>query len=151
MLAALDPANAERYAENASAVSARITALEEEMRELLAATPARPYVVFHDAYQYFEREFGLAPLGAITITPERGAAAGHLTELREQLGSQDIACVFVEPQFDPGLAQTLVEGSAVQLVQIDPLGVELVPGPGAYELLLRRVAQSFGDCFSAAG
>ncbi len=85
--------------------------LDSELRTSLAPLKGRPYLVFHDAYQYFERAYGLASAGAVTVAPDRPVGPRRVSELRDAIRTRGIVCVFREPQFAPALVQTLVEGS----------------------------------------
>ncbi len=104
----------------------------------LAPLRGKRYLVFHDAYQYFERRFGLASAGAVTVAPDRPVGPRRVEMLRTAIAADRIACVFREPQFPPALIATLVEGSAARTGVLDPLGAELAPGPELYPALLRN-------------
>ncbi len=146
-----DPANAAAFESNRDTLLARIDALDAELRQQLAPISNRPFIVFHDAYQYFERHYGLNAAGSITIDPARSPGARRIQELRNRLDHDDVACLFTEPQFRPALAKTLVEGHGTRLGELDPLGSALQPGPDAWFQLMRNLAQSFTDCLSPNG
>ncbi|ABM62494.1 zinc ABC transporter substrate-binding protein [Halorhodospira halophila] len=145
-LAALDPRHADTYRENAEAQKQRLAALEADLDERLEPVRGLPYVVFHDAYQYFEQRFGLKAVGAVTVNPEQPPGARHLNELRGQIRELDTVCVFSEPQFEPAIARALVRGLDARAGELDPLGAGLEPGPDAYFQLLERLADGFVDC-----
>ncbi|MBK5944046.1 zinc ABC transporter substrate-binding protein ZnuA [Halorhodospira halophila] len=145
-LAELDPEHADTYRDNAEAQKQRLSALEAELSERLEPVRGRPYVVFHDAYQYFERRFGLQAVGAVTIHPEQPPGARHLNELRAQIRELDAVCVFSEPQFQPAIVRSLVRGLDARAGELDPLGAGLEPGPEAYFQLLEQLAEGFLDC-----
>lgn len=148
-LSEIDPQNAERYGANATALRAELSALERELADALAPVRKAPYIVFHDAYQYFERRFRLNAVGSITISPERAPGAKRIGEIRDKLRDTGAVCVFAEPQFEPALARTVVEGTKAKIAVLDPLGASLEPGPGAYETLLRGLAESLRGCLIA--
>lgn len=148
-LARIDPANAGRYRANAESLSASLRELEDELAATLAPVRTAPYVVFHDAYQYFERRFGLNAVGSITVSPERAPGARRIAEIRDRLRETGAVCVFAEPQFEPALARTVVENTKARIAVLDPLGAGLPPGPAAYGTLLRRLASSLRDCLVA--
>ncbi|MEX0923058.1 MAG: zinc ABC transporter substrate-binding protein [Rhodovibrionaceae bacterium] len=150
-LAEIDPANAATYRSNAAETVGALQAMDEGMAARLAPVAERPYLVFHDGYQYFEAHYGLSPLGAVAVSPERSPGAGHLAELRTQVQSQDVACVFSEPQFEPQLLDAVIEGSAARKAVLDPLGATLEPGPKAYFLLMDRLAESLAACLAPRG
>ena len=84
-LATADPVNGERYRRNAEIADRRLAALRDDIARTLEPVRARPYIVFHDAYQYFEREFGTTVLGAVTLSPERPPGARTLMQVRDRL------------------------------------------------------------------
>jgi zinc transport system substrate-binding protein len=147
-LAQTDPAHAALYAANAKGEIDRLSSLERELKASLAPLGHRPYLVFHDAYQYFERRFGLGAVGAVTVAPDRPVGPRRVSLLREAVGTRGIVCVFREPQFPPALIQTIAEGSSARVGVLDPLGAELKPGPDLYPALLRGLAASLRACLS---
>ena len=150
VLSGIDPANADTYRANGAKVLRRIEQLEEKLHRHLASVKNRPYVVFHDAYQYFEKPFGMNAVGAISISPERIPGAKRLAALRRRLGELDAACIFAEPQFQPAIVATVAEGTGARSGVLDPLGTNLVPGPDAYFRLLENLAVSLRTCLAAA-
>jgi zinc transport system substrate-binding protein len=145
-LAAADPAAAARYRENGAAELRRIEALEGELAQRLAPVRGRPFVVFHDAYQYFEARFGLAAAGSIALHPEQRPGGRRVRELQARLRELGGACVFSEPQFEPALVRTLVADSGAKAGVLDPLGADVPDGPEAYFTVLRRLADSLVAC-----
>ncbi len=145
-LSARDPANAGAYAANATQIEARLDGLEAELTAALAPVRTVPYVVFHDAYQYFEDRFGLNAVGTITVSPERAPGAQRLQEIRQKIRELGARCVFSEPQFEPRLVETVTEGLAVRRGVLDPLGADLPNGPDHYFALLSGLANSLGEC-----
>ena len=150
-LARLDPERAATYRRNAAAMEERITALEKSLQVQLAPVRSRAFVVFHDAYQYFERAFGLrGAAGAVTLGPDRLPGAKRLISLRRVLVEREVRCLFIEPQFEPRLALGLVESTEVRTGTLDPLGADLTPGPDAWFDLLRRMGDSLAGCLGDA-
>lgn len=145
-----DPDNAARYEANAEAVSASLDALIVEVSSELEPVRGKGYVVFHDAYQYFENRFGIAASGSITVSPEVMPGAERITEIRARVQELNAACVFAEPQFEPKLVSTVTEGTNAKAATIDPLGAELEDGPELYFQLIRNMATSIRTCLSEA-
>ena len=146
-LSRLDPDNAAAYAANAAAGQAGIDALQAEITTMLAPVSDKGFVVFHDAYQYFERRFDLAAAGAITLSDASTPSAGRIAELRDAVATMGAACVFAEPQFDKRLIDTVFAGSA-RVGLLDPLGQDLAPGVALYPQMMRGMATSFADCLA---
>ncbi len=147
-LAAIDPDNAQQYRTNADAQVGRLEALIDELDEGLVAARERPYLVFHDAYQYFEQRFDLAAAGSVTIDPERPPGARRIRELQQRVGAGDIACVFAEPQFEPRVIEVITEATDIPVGELDPLGARIEPGPDAYFTLLRNLATDLDACLA---
>jgi zinc transport system substrate-binding protein len=146
-----DPANAATFTSNAEALQGRLDRLAGEIAGTLKPVINKPYVVFHDALQYFERRFGLNDVGSISITPEIPPGARRLTQLREKIKSVGALCVFAEPQFGAALVRALIEGTAARSGTLDPEGSALAPGPDLYFAMMRGLASDLTRCLSLTG
>jgi zinc transport system substrate-binding protein len=142
----VDPANGPAYEANAARVLGALEALDAEIRGIVAGVTDRPFIVFHDAYQYFERAYGLTAAGAITVGPERLPGAQRLSALRETIEEAGARCVFREPQFPPKLAEALVAGTPARIGVLDPLGADLTPGRDLYFRMMRGNAEALRQC-----
>lgn len=147
-LAAADPAGAALYRRNALALAQRLDALDARIAARLAPLQAVPFIVFHDAYVYYEARYGLTAWGGVTLTPNQPPGARRLAALRAAIRADRVACVFSEPQFRPALVDTLVAETGVRTASLDPLGVGLTPGPEAYFRLLENLTDSVVACLS---
>ncbi|MFD2648600.1 zinc ABC transporter substrate-binding protein [Devosia albogilva] len=146
VLAEADPANAATYAANAAATVETIDALEAELETTLAPVADRPFIVFHDAYQYFEHRFGLAAAGSITVSPEVLPGAARIDELRHIITDRNAVCVFAEPNFEPALVATVTEATPARAGTLDPEGSALEAGPELYAELMRGLAAGMVEC-----
>jgi zinc transport system substrate-binding protein len=120
--------------------------LSSELAAILEPVKDKPIIVFHDAYQYFERRFGLTVAGSITVSPEVMPGAQRIAELRDKLKTVGAACIFAEPQFEPAVVATIAEGTGARIGTLDPEGAGLAEGPGLYAELLTNLARSIADC-----
>jgi zinc transport system substrate-binding protein len=145
-IAALDPANAPRYASNAAALAQRLDALDARLRQRLAPVRGRPFVVFHDAYQYLERRYGLKAIGSITVSPEHLPGAQRIQAIHAKVAALGAACVFSEPQFEPRLVGTVIEGTHARTGVLDPEGASLHAGPELYFTLVDDLADALVTC-----
>ena len=150
-LSEIDPGQAALYGGNGTALIAEIRASDAALRSQLAAVKDRPYVVFHDAYQYFEAHYGLNAVGSITVSPERAPGARRLREIRAKIADLGATCVFTEPQFEPALVETVAEGTEARTGTLDPLGAAVQAGPGAYRAILRDLASGLTACLKPSG
>jgi zinc transport system substrate-binding protein len=148
-LAAADPDNAETYAQNAEALRARLDELVAETETAVADIRDRGFIVFHDAYQYYENRFGVTATGSITVSPEVMPGAARIDEIRTRVRDLDVTCVFAEPQFEPRLVQVVTEGTDARPGVLDPLGADLEDGPELYFELVRNLTTSLTECLSA--
>ena len=144
-----DPKNAKKYEANAVRMAGKLDQLVTELRVQLQPVQGKGFIVFHDAYQYFEQRFGVAAIGSITVSPEVIPGAERVKDLREKIRDLKVTCVFSEPQFEPKLVRTLVDGTGAQTGVLDPLGSSLTKGPDLYFELVREMARSLKECLSA--
>ncbi|MGD8908047.1 MAG: zinc ABC transporter substrate-binding protein [Chromatiales bacterium] len=149
LLSELDKANAARYQSNAQQLIERLNRLDKELAAVLSPVQKIPYIVFHDAYHYFEQHYDLHAVGSVSVSPERLPGARHIHELRSKIIRLDARCVFAEPQFQPKLVNTLIKGTSARAGELDPLGSELEPGPEAYFQLMRGLAGNLLSCLQS--
>jgi zinc transport system substrate-binding protein len=145
-LSAIDPERASRYRQNAKTAAARIFQITNALWWKLGPIRGVPFLVYHDAYQYFERRFGLTAAGAVAVDPERPPGARHIADLRESIDQSGARCIFAEPQFQPDLVEILREGTVLRTGVLDPLGADLALGPGHFEALMRALGESLRTC-----
>lgn len=145
-LVEVDPPHAAQYKTNAEALKTRLHGLDDELRAQLGPLRDKPYIVFHDAYQYFEKRYGLSPVGSISLSSAQPPSARHMMDLRHKIQRLGAICVFSEPQFDPKLAKALTEGTGARTGVLDGLGSGLDNGPELYFILLRKLAQNLKSC-----
>lgn len=147
-LGASDPEHAEQYEKNARDYGEKIDALTREIASELEPVKDKPFIVFHDAYQYFENRFGVKAAGSITVSPEKAPGAARIKEIHDKIKSLGATCVFSEPQFEPKLVKTVIDGTEARTGILDPLGAELKDGPDLYPQLIRNLADSLKTCLS---
>lgn len=147
-LSEADPGNAATYVANAQKAASEIASMTADIRTELDTVKGQGFLVFHDAYHYFENRFGVSASGAISINPENAPGAATITELKEKIVKGQIKCVFSEPQFDNKLTTLLLEGSSARAAVLDPLGANIDAGPLLYTKLMRDLASALRDCLS---
>lgn len=141
-----DPANANTYNTNMAKQVEGLDQLETEITSALGSVSHKPFIVFHDAYQYFETRFGLHAAGSITDYSAAAASAKRLDEIRTKIISSKAACVFKEPQYSDASVKVVTEGSPAKIGVLDPIGAGLTPGKDAYGVLLRNLTKNLTDC-----
>ncbi|GAB4180693.1 MAG: zinc ABC transporter substrate-binding protein ZnuA [Geothermobacteraceae bacterium] len=144
--ARLDPDHAADYFRRTDRMERELTRVAADIERVLAPVRGRPYLVFHDGYQYFERRFGLNPAGAVAVDPGRAPGARRLNELRGLLERREAVCLFTEPQFAPGWLHVLTAETGARVGRLDPLGLDLPVAGSSYLTLLERMAGELTDC-----
>ncbi|WP_417454077.1 zinc ABC transporter substrate-binding protein [Kiloniella sp.] len=147
-LAKIDPDHAPTYQANVKKVMADLGMLKQDLDGQLSVVQDKPYLVFHDAYQYFEKEFSLSTVGSVTIDAERKPGAKRITELREIIRERKAACIFREPQFKPVVVDVLAENLDTNIGELDPLGSNLAKGPHAYKALMTSLGDNLVSCLA---
>ena len=143
-----DPENAAKYSENAAKVTARLDKLQTDIEEMIAPVKDRSFIVFHDAYQYFENRFDVQAAGSVTVSPEVAPGAERIAAIRDKVAELQVSCVFSEPQFSPGLVMIVTEQTDAKAAVLDPLGADIEQGPDLYFTLMENIAKSMRDCLS---
>ncbi len=147
-LSEADPENTSTYLENAANARADLDELVSEVNGILDPVRGGSFIVFHDAYQYFETAFDFPASGAISISDASDPSPARIAETQARVADGNITCVLSEPQFAPGLVATVMSGTGTRTAVLDPLGSELVPGAGFYDEMMRSLAQALADCMS---
>ncbi|OEY66060.1 zinc ABC transporter substrate-binding protein [Marinobacter sp. X15-166B] len=149
VLSGADSANANVYRQNARAFADAMDELTASLNERAQRLEGIRVIVFHDAYQYFERRFGLPVAGAISLSDASDPSPARIREIQTMAKELEVTCAYSEPQFNPGLIKTVFEGSEVTTTGIlDPLGVAIEPGKGFYPQLLNSLMASLEQCRS---
>ena len=159
----LDPMNAkvilsemaehliEKDQENASKYKANLKNAHKDLDKLTKKVKSDlnkdfKSIVFHDAYQYFEKRFDVNVLGAFTVNTDVLPGAEQLSEIREIIEHEKVSCVFSEPQFNPDIIKAVAKDTNIKTGVIDPLGATLNPGKTLYFDLISNMSKSFKSC-----
>ena len=149
-LSRIDPEHRSRYEANALQLRARLLVLDAELDAMLSDLREERYVVFHDAYQYFEKRYGLRPVGAVSTASGHRPGAQHLQSLREVIVRSGVRCAFSEPQFADAHIKSIAADTGLQIGSLDATGRNLEPGAGAYFNLMRGNARALLDCLQGS-
>ena len=143
-LVKLDPDNSSKYKANSKKAQSELDNLTKNIKRDLEGNLR--FVVFHDAYQYFENRFGIKVLGALTVNPDVLPGAEQLSEIREVIEHEKVNCLFSEPQFNPAIIKSIAKDTKIKTGVLDPLGATLDKGKGMYSELLQSMYASFKGC-----
>ena len=143
-LSEADPDNAAKYEQNENKTIASLNNLIDEINSSIPKDAS--YVVFHDAYQYFENRFGVSSAGALTLNPDVLPGAKQIDAIQDLIQDKNIKCIFSEPQYNPKIIETLAADMKISTGIMDPLGAFIDQGPEMYQNLILDIANSLKDC-----
>ena len=118
-LVRIDPDNSKTYEQNTAELLRELDKLDTDIRQLTVNIEKRKFLVFHPAWGYFARAYGLEQISVEYEGKEPGP--NTLANLIEAAKRQDISTVFVQKQFSIRAASTLAEELEGQVVVLDPL------------------------------
>ena len=143
-LSELDPSNKSNYEKNAEKM---ISSMDDLINRVSTIVPKNPsFIVFHDAYQYFENRFNIKFAGALTLNPEVLPGAKQIAEIQELIEHDSVKCIFSELQYNPKIIEMLSADMKISTSILDPLGAEIDKGPKMYNNLILQIANSLKDC-----
>lgn len=145
-LGEIDPPNAKIYANNAREFALKINKQKVIWRKDLAPYQHSPYIAAHDAYQYFNQYFHLDGVGSITLHPEIPPSVARIQQIQKLLRTENVRCIFAEPQFNYKIIDTLIAGTNVHKGELDPLGQDKDIGPNGYFVLIDNLVHNFVAC-----
>lgn len=145
-LSAFDPKHKDKYQDNAQKLTKKIQSFDDSAKKRLSAVGNHPFIVFHDAYHYFEDHFALKSAGSISINPERPISAKRLSDIQEVIKTTGAVCLFAEPQFQSALVETIVRDTKIKKGILDPLGVDTPKGEEGWFVLMNRLVDSLVGC-----
>ena len=148
ILTEMDPQNAQSYRINGEKYGLRLELLDRKLKAEMTKVAETPYMVFHDAYQYFEKRYQLNVVGSMTLHIGFGSSVRRLTAVRKTIQKEKIRCIFSEPQFSPKLLQTVIAGTNVKQGTLDPLGAGLESGAELYFTLLNNLSHNLSSCLN---
>jgi len=141
----LDPVHTAEYSRNAKHMHLQIDKLRQQITSKLKKT-TKKFISYHDAYQYFENEFGLQNAGVVAQGDELQPSAHHIRELRQQIRQQDITCVVYDAPRRPAIISTLLSGTSASAVELDALGLNHPQGSQTWFELVRTLAENLSTC-----
>jgi len=147
-LSEITPSKKNLYKKNAMIYINQLKNSKKEISAELASIKNEPYIVFHDAYQYFENEFKLNAAGSISLNPEFSPTPKRINEIKSKILDDNVKCVFKEPQFPSQIVQTITKDTKAKEGTLDPLGSELEPGKELYIKLIKNISKNLKQCLS---
>ena len=148
ILSRIDFKNANKYFNNGENFKRTLDELDQELSIKLNSFSSIPFLVFHNAFQYFENRYNLNLVGAFTTNTSFGMSARRMREIQKTIKNKKIPCVFMEQNMSQKLLSTAVAGTNARIGMLDPLGVKINKGPKLYSKLLRNLSDSIIECLS---
>ena len=142
------PDNINLYKKNARKIIKEIKTVDLSIKSILEPVKNKPFIVFHDAYQYFENKYGLNAVGSILLDPEIPPSPKRIIQIRAKIKTTNPTCVFKEPQFRAKIVNTVIEDTNLKVGILDPVGADLEKGPGMYTNLLKQIASNLKTCLN---
>ena len=147
-LSAIDPANEARYLQNLATFRAELQLIRESVVQRLQPYLDRPYAVYHDAFQYFEQEFGLSHQLVIANSDEIQPGVRKLMSLRDAFASQELSCLMEDVTSQESTINTALGRVQLNRIKADTTGQNLTSSPRAYIQLINDLGLAFAQCFS---
>ncbi|QWL64217.1 zinc ABC transporter substrate-binding protein ZnuA [Aeromonas jandaei] len=141
-----DPANKARYEANLAAFTAKVDARDKVIAGQMKAVNQKGYFVFHEAYGYWERHYGMSSKGHFTVSPERRPGAKTLVEIRKALEEKQASCIYAEPQFSPAVIESVARNTGARVLLLDEVGEQVPLGPEGYPQFMDQLANAFAQC-----
>lgn len=145
-LGKLDPANQARYDANLAAFDTKVDAKDKVIAGQMKAVNEKGYFVFHEAYGYWERHYGMSSKGHFTVSPERRPGAKTLVDIRKALEEQQASCIYAEPQFSPAVIESVARNTGAKVLLLDEVGEQVPLGPDGYPQFMQQLADAFAQC-----
>ena len=145
-LGKLDPANQARYDANLAAFDAKVDAKDKVIAGQMKAVNEKGYFVFHEAYGYWERQYGMSSKGHFTVSPERRPGAKTLVDIRKALEEKQASCIYAEPQFSPAVIESVARNTGAKVLLLDEVGEQVPLGPDGYPQFMQQLADAFAQC-----
>lgn len=147
-LTKLYPINKKFYEKNYEIAVRKIDNLYEELEKQLKPVKDKKFIVFHDAFHYFEHQFNLNNIGAISVHPHGNVSIKRLKQNMVKINNQKVKCIFFEPQFNKKFTNMVAKNSGAKVLAIDAIGFNLKPSKELYLELMRNIGNSFAECLS---
>jgi len=144
-LSRLDAAHAHIYDDNRKQLHQRIRESDDQVRRKLAGKTSA-FLSYHDAYQYFEKAYGLNNAGFVSSGDEISPSAKYVHELRDKIQKQQLHCLFYEAPNRPALVDTLTHGLEVEALELDAMGTRFKPGKDTWFKIINKLAETYNSC-----
>ena len=144
----VDMRNTVAYRKNLSNFEDNIRNEVELIRLKLASVKERPFIVFHNSWQYFGEYFNLQKPTVIELHESVSTGVKRIMGIRKEMSSKGITCIFIEPSTPVKQIHRMIEGSVVKVVKIDVLEQEITMGENSYINWLKIMGDQVKQCLA---
>ena len=145
-LSILDPANKNQYQKNAQIAKSKLSQTRVKIKKMLSSKNENNFIVYHDAYQYFEKSFNVNATGAVQLGDATDPSPAEIITLQEKVTELRIVCVFTNPQVNPRLLGSIFSDLKIKIGTLDPIGIDLKLGYNHYNKLLIGMTNDISEC-----
>lgn len=148
----VDSGNADFYRSNLAGFSQDLASAADEISNQLTDASDVPFLVYHNAFQYFEKQFELRHGAALVQDPEQSPTIAEIIATRNAVAQLQPRCLVREPDANDELIRTTMGAysakNPVSEVTVDLLGANIEPNSAAYIALINSVADAFTSCLN---
>lgn len=145
-LVSLDPGHAATYQQNLTVFAQHLANLEQDINTRPLMSTDTPYAVYHNAFQYFERQFGLQHDVVFVESEELQPGVRHMMAVRQAVASTPLSCLMEDVTTQAATVDTLLGDKQLRRIRVDTLGQNLTSGPMAYIHMMDNLADAFRQC-----
>ena len=142
--AKLDAKNSQYYASNAAQVISELRALNTNINHILHQYKSRPFIVYHDGYQYFEQEYGLQNIGSIVSGHHIVWGPKTMQRLKHVIKAQDIKCILIEANTPRHVLDSLKKITNLNTAEVN---IEFSLGTDYFKMMQQN-AEMIKNCLS---
>lgn len=133
------------FTSNAAHLVSALRRQDAALRQAFRASPPK-YLLPHDGYRHFERQYGLAPVAVISSQDDQMPGTAHIVSLRSRLLAGEFDCAFSEPQHESRLQRRLLEGVDVRVIPLDSMGLAINNDREGFVEYYRALGEAFLAC-----
>ena len=146
VLVKMYPESSDKYNENKQKLFARLDALQEKQRAELSEVKDEPFLVYHDGWQYFEKQNGLRGVGSVVLDEDIMQSVRGRIALADKVKKLQVKCLFTEPQFDSKAVKSLATDLGLKTAEIDLLGYDMSKDENLYFDLMLQNTDKIKNC-----
>ncbi|MGB1310945.1 MAG: zinc ABC transporter substrate-binding protein [Leucothrix sp.] len=140
------PDHKETFAHNTQQLTEEIRKTSKAITQQLEPVKSTPFLVMHDAWQYFTQYYQLNQLGTVSAQQRLKTSAKAIASARKMLMDSNVQCLVAEPNLKQRTLTVLTEGLPVNTTEIDPLGRNPDESGTSYPQLLQYTADKLLNC-----